>query len=512
MNQIHKAVDKNLARQAGAILTDSLFDFAKIVLGYDLIEEDVHFDLCEFLCDRYTDYNEPVKNWKLCLMPRGTFKTTIALEAFAIQQIILNPNIRILITTENFSNSKFYLSKIKKAFENNELLKSLYGDFVAPTGWREDYITVSQRTINAKEPTIMCGGVDKTITGFHYDLVIADDLVTPNNIGTIDQINKVINYYKDFNNLLDKTKPCRVVMIGTRWNFNDLYQHIIDNEYMNFNIFIRQAHRPDGSLFFPKILPQVELDRLRLSLGNYLYSCNYENNPVDKEHAKFKSDWLRYYPANKSRPLDRDCPNLEELNIYTTVDPAISERIEGDFSGIVTTGVDYENNKYVLETKRLKVNPFELINEMFEVYKRFKPLMLGIETAVFQKTLKYWIMQEMQKRNIYLPIIELKSEQKSKEYRISALQPIVEFGSIYFSKSMVELIDEILTFPIMRHDDLIDPLAYQVPMWSPPVKRENRSVKKGTFEYYMKLAVGEKKKKYLIGHDDYKELLKVRGS
>jgi len=502
MSEQFKNVDKNLARQAGAILTDSLFDFAKIVLGYDLIEEDVHFDLCEFLCDRYTDYGEPVKNWKLTLMPRGTFKTTIALEAFAIQQIILNPNIRILITTENFSNSKFYLSKIKKTFESNELLKSLYGDFVATTGWREDFITVSQRTSTAKEPTIMCGGVDKTITGFHYDLVIADDLVTPNNIGTIDQINKVINYYKDFNNLLDKTKVCRVVMIGTRWNFNDLYQHIIDNEYMNFNILIRQAHKPDGSLFFPKILPQVELDRLRLSLGNYLYSCNYENNPVDKDHAKFKQEWIKYYPK------DLECPRTEELNIYTTVDPAISERIEGDFSGIVTVGVDSENNKYVLETKRLKVNPFELINEIFEVYKRWKPLAVGIEMSVFQKTLKYWMMQEMQKRNLYIPITELKSDSKSKEYRISALQPIVEFGSIYFNKNQVELIDEILTFPIMKHDDLIDPLAYQVAMWSPPIKRVVRTIKKGTFDYWMKMITGDKKKEYLIGHDDYKEKMR----
>jgi len=278
---------------------------------------------------------------------------------------------------------------------------------------------------------------------------------------------------------------------------------------MNFNIFIRQAHRADGSLFFPKILPQEELDRLRLSLGNYLYSCNYENNPVDKEHARFKSKWLRYYPANKSNPLDKDCPHLSEMNIYTTIDPAISERIEGDFSGIVTVGVDCENNKFVLETKRLKVNPLELINEIFEVYKRYKPLMVGIETAVFQKTLKYWMMQEMQKRNLYLPIIELKTEQKSKEYRISALQPIFQYGSIYLNRSMKELEDEILTFPIMRHDDLIDPLAYQVSMWSPPMKKENRSIKKGTFEYYMKLAVGEKKKKYLIGHDDYKERLRV---
>jgi predicted phage terminase large subunit-like protein len=500
---IESSIDRNLARQAGAILTDSLFDFAKIVLGYDLIEEAVHFDLCEFMCDRYTDYGEPVKRWKLVLMPRLTFKSTLCLESFVIQQIILNPNIRVLITTENFSNSKFYLGKIKKTFESNELLKSLYGDFVGVSGWREDYITVSQRTINSKEPTIMCGGVDKTITGFHYDLIIADDIVTPNNIGTIDQINKVINYYKDFNNLLDKVNPGKVIIIGTRWNFNDLYQHIIDNEYVNFNIFIRQAYNPDGSLFFPKILPQEELDRLRISLGNYLFSCNYLNNPTDKEHAKFRQEWMKYYPR------DMECPHLSEMNIYTTIDPAISERIEGDFSGIVTVGVDSDNNKFILETKRLKVNPFELINEIFENYKRFKPLAVGIEVAVFQKVLQYWMMQEMAKRNLYLPIKELKSEQKSKEYRISALQPIFQFGSIYFDKSMRELEDEILTFPIMRHDDLIDPLAYQVSMWSAPIKHKDTTIKKGTFAYYMKLAIGDKKKKYLIGHDDYKEKLRI---
>jgi predicted phage terminase large subunit-like protein len=501
---IDKNIDKNLARQAGALLTDSLFDFAKIVLGYDLIEESAHYDLCEFMCDRYTDYGEPLKRWKLILMPRGTFKSTLALEAFIIQQIILNPDIRILITTENFSNSKHYLGLIKKQFESNELLRSLYGDFVGLTGWREDYITVLQRKVNSKEPTIMCGGVDKTITGFHYDLIVADDIVTPNNIGTIEQINKVINYYKDFNNLVDKTKDCRVIIIGTRWNFNDLYQHIVDNEYMNFNIFIRQAYNDDGTLFFPKILPEEELSRLRQSLGNYLFSCNYLNNPTDKEHAKFKQEWMKYYPR------DMEVPHLSDMNVYTTVDPAISERVQGDFSGIITVGVDSDNNKFVLETKRLKVNPFELINEIFENYKKYKPLAVGIEMAVFQKVLKYWMMQEMQKRNLFIPITELKADNsKSKEYRISGLQPIFEFGSIYLNKDQRELEDELLTFPIMRHDDLIDPLAYQVPMWSPPIKHVSKRDEKGTFGWWMKKVVGEPKKKYLIGHDDYKEKQRV---
>jgi len=508
---LDKSIDKNLARQAGAILTDSLFDFAKIVLGYDLIEENVHYDLCEFMCDRYTDYGEPVKRWKLVLMPRLTFKSTICLEAFAVQQIILNPNIRILIATENFSNSKLYLGKIKKIFETNELVRELYGDFVGSSGWREDFITVSTRTKPQKEPTIMCGGVDKTITGFHYDLIIADDVVTPNNIGTLDQINKVINYYKDFNNLLEKINPGRVILIGTRWNFNDLYQHIIDNEYENFNIFIRQAHNPDGSLFFPKILPQEELDRLRMSLGNYLYSCNYENDPIDKEHAKFKQEWIKYYPK------DKECPPLPEMNVYTTIDPAISESRDGDYSGIITVGVDSDNNKFVLEAKRVRMNPFELINEIFAVYERFHPLTVGIETAVFQKTLKYWLMQEMQerskkeKKNRFIPITELKHDQKSKEYRISALQPVFEFGGIFMKPEMAELIDELLTFPIMRHDDLIDPLAYQINLWSPPAKYETQRVKKGTFDYYMNLITSQNKKKYLIGHDDYKTKMRMYG-
>jgi predicted phage terminase large subunit-like protein len=244
-------------------------------------------------------------------------------------------------------------------------------------------------------------------------------------------------------------------------------------------------------------------------MGNYLFSCNYLNNPTDKDHAKFKQDWIRYYPANKNSPLDRDCPNLSEMNIYTTLDPAISERVEGDFSGFITVGVDSENNKFILETKRLKVNPKELIDEVFEVYKRFKPISIGIEMSVFQKSLKTWIQQEMFRRNVFLPIVELKSMGKSKEYRISGLQPFFEFGAMYLSKSMRELEDELLTFPIMRHDDLIDPLAYQVDMWSPPMKHEVKTVKKGTFAWWMKQAVGEPKKKYLIGHDDYKEKARV---
>src|SRR5712671_860906 len=99
-----------------------LFFFAKYILGYEQLEEQPHRGLCDTLIS-------PVKR-KLILEPRNSFKSTIATIAFCVWKITKFPEIRILIDSQDLTNSKKFLSEIKGHFETNDEFRMLYGDFV----------------------------------------------------------------------------------------------------------------------------------------------------------------------------------------------------------------------------------------------------------------------------------------------------------------------------------------------------------------------------------------------
>ena len=98
--------------------TKDLFFFSKYVLGYRELQEQPHRELCRVL------RGPTLRN--LIIQPRGTFKSTIANVADNILDIIINPNIRILIDGEDVSNSKKFLSEIKMQFEANDELRRLF--------------------------------------------------------------------------------------------------------------------------------------------------------------------------------------------------------------------------------------------------------------------------------------------------------------------------------------------------------------------------------------------------
>ncbi len=502
------AINRELSVKLAQEIVSSLFYFDKEILGYSKMEEDVHMPMCEFMDERYLpDGQEEYKPFKMLLLPRGGFKSSAVTIGYAIQQIILDPNIRILIANENFNNSKRFASEIRGHFEGNELLKQSYGNFVGKKDWREDYFTVSKRTKNLKEPTISCAGIDVVKVGMHYDMIIGDDLVSQNNITTKEQMDKVIDFYKLALSLLEPGgKFC---LIGTRWHFNDLYNHIIENEGHKFNFLTQGAYKKDGSLWFPQRLTKAFLDDQKKSQGSYIFNCQYNNSPIDDESAVFKKSWIHYFNIHQRLLVpDTNAPEdstyrLEDCNTYMTVDPAISQKKHADYTAMVVTAVDPEQRKFVVHAKRYRIQPKKMIDEMFELWKRYDCVQVGLEVSVFQILLKDYLMNEMRIRKEYLPIVELRPVAgKKSPTRIRSLQPEFENGMVFIKPEMVDLEDELLRFPVAPFDDLSDALAYQTGMWFAPTVSKKNEVPVGSFDWVRNKILQKNKNPYYIGQND----------
>lgn len=485
-----------------------LYYLAKNILGYSKMEPHVHQELCDYTTsvlpnppqlERQYDGFDPRKNLLLLLEPRGIFKTSVVTISFTLQYFLNDPNARILLDSETFGKSKAFLREIQDHLMNNEkyreVFKAIHGMYPYTKKsqmklWTDSQIILPCRNTPKKEPSISCAGIDVTQNGMHYDLIIGDDLHSEKNVTNREQIQQVVDHYRLIFSLLDPGKP--LILIGTRWHELDLYQYIIDYEYMDFNILIRSAYLENGDPFFPEVLSHEALDKIKRRQGISIFSKQYLNKPVSDENATFKRDNFIVKPWDQVKGMP--------MNWVLSGDPSYFDPRGtghyGDYATLVLVGMDYQKQLYVRHIVRRKMNYSEFINEIFKIYtdpqfKDIKKMRIVVET-IGTKSLSYELHNEQVKRETWLPLTEIRSRAQGKEERIRGLAPYYEYGHIFHIKECPQLPDleyELLHFPTARSDDIVDALATVLEVISPPrnsrprVNDDDRPSKKRNLNY-----------------------------
>ena len=184
---------------------------------------------------------------------------------------------------------------------------------------------------------------------------------------------------------------------------------------------------------------------------------------ISPDSQKFKREYFRYFePTLKT----------DGMNIYTSVDLAISNKPGADYSAIVTVGVNGDGHWFVLDVEYGRYDPTTTMDAIFSAVQKWRPLSVGIEMVAYQAALEHFLQREMPKRGTFFRIQPLKAEKK-KELRIDALQPRFAVGSVWFRARAVwldKIEGELLAYPHGAHDDVIDALAYVEQMAAEPFR------------------------------------------
>jgi predicted phage terminase large subunit-like protein len=479
-----------------------LYYLCSSILDYNLMTEPVHGDLTSYLLpvSGYTydpkrlpvdteetkgtsDQYDRHKTNYLFLMPRGTFKSSVVTIGFTLQKILNDPDVRILIDSETHGKAKAFFREIKGHLENNykyrEVFKAIHGMYPdqgkkKSTLWSESKLTISCRKRWRKEPTIDCGGIDTAKNGMHYDVIVGDDFHSEKNVTTKEQIQQVIDHYKLAYSLLD---PGGIfIVIGTRWDYSDLYQYILDEERSRFNILIRRAIDPvTGDLFFPERLDRDFLKAQRKTQGSYIFSCQYLNEPVDDESATFKRSWMR-------RKKEEDIQG-RPMNDFLFIDPSYKGE-NSDYCGMALAGMDYMRDLYVKHLVREKLSYGQIVLRTFDLNERFHPRRIGIEVVgAAGKALMHEFHEEQKRRGVWLPIVELSHNDSDKLARIAGLEPMYEFAHIWHVAGCPELEEleyELIHYPRSAHDDVSDALAGILEIATPPANHTRPTQNSGS--------------------------------
>ena len=432
--------------------------------------------------------------WKrFVALPRGCGKTfTVA--GYVAWRIVNNPNIAIFFTSEEKAQAaasvRFVADKL-----TNPRVTALYGNMRGETNWTQDRFTVANRTRVRREPTVMAGGIDVPAQGWHYDLIIADDLQGKTN-NTPEGIAKVKEYLSLLWPVLNPGGE--LIWICTRWDYDDaaadiLRQYNQDNttwDVMGNRGFFGAYATAQDTRFFPaakvgeplfeSVLPEEELGRLRQTMSLYQFSCQYLNDPLPSEAQYFREGDFQYVPAyqGSSAPGDQEEDDsglrpqefYRGMVYYMAVDPAsgVDSVKKGDDTAIVVIGVKGEklHRTYtVVEAVGGQWKPQQILGTVQSLNEKWRPRAIGVETAGVGKFFWAMLKEWMQKEMVWLPLREVKHAGgvNSKADRIATLEPEYRARRVFHAEHIKhsKLEEQLLRFkPGGRsHDDYPDALA-----------------------------------------------------
>jgi predicted phage terminase large subunit-like protein len=401
----------------------------------------------------------------LDLWAREHYKSTIITFGGVIQEIVRDPEITIGIFSHTKPVAKTFLVQIKTELETNVRLKAAYPEIFHKNPskeartWSEDKGIVVKRKSNPKESTVEANGlVEGMPVGRHYRLMVYDDVVTQESVTTPEQIEKTTQAW-ELSGFLGQVEGGRRWHIGTRYHFNDTYKTILDREAAIPRVYAATADgTPSG---VPVLISPESLEKTRREKGPYVFACQYLLNPVADDAQGFKREWIRFY---------EDAVEWKGMNRYICVDPANEKKKNSDFSVFWVLGLAPDNNIYVLDCVRDRVNLTERADILFALHRQYKPNATAYEKYGKDSDIQHF--EDRMRRENYRFSITPVGGVTRKEDRIRRLVPLFEQGRVYLPEVMlrnsdgrqVDLVkhfidNEYLAFPVAVHDDMLDAMA-----------------------------------------------------
>jgi len=395
----------------------------------------------------------------LDLWSRGHFKTSIITIGGAVQEILRDPEITIGIFSNTIGLAQKCVSAIQLELEKPrliELFPEILHDKPPMRGWSSEKGLIVKRKSNPKDPTLQAAGLlNGQPIGSHYALRIYDDIVVPESVTTPDQIAKTTEAW-ELSLALGTTEGGRAWYCGTRYHPQDTYQQLLDRKVLKERR--RICYDDDGR---GVLMTDDELKKKRMEMGEHTFSAQMLQQPVGEGMRTFRDDWWM--------TLDR-MPAPERMNRYILIDSANAKKKTNDYTVMWVVGLGRDQNYYILDGIRDRLNLIERTRTLFDLVERWTPLATFWEQIGLASDVEH-VQQEQERVEWHFNIQPIHQD-VPKDDRIRWLQPLFEGARIWFPARMLkrsvagetydvvqEFLKEYQNHPVVPHDDLLDDLA-----------------------------------------------------
>jgi len=453
---------------------------------YDKVNDDLHLDMANF---RQSPRCMGVGARGAGFINRGAYKSTIWTHGSLPFEIVRNPDIRVRITSSRVDKAESFRDVARRTFDSNEFFAYLFPEHVIKKS--VGGFTTPARVKSYPEPTVKVGSTGGASAGDHHNLLLMDDLIdeqdlNSENLATIEMENK-INWFKYCEKpLLTSITRDRVLVWGTRYAIDDLYDGIWNNcrvllGYQDVDIKLEPGNKwaiyyrkviEDGKSIFPEEFP-VEVIEKMLREDPATTMALYFNSPQESGLVEFFGAeiygcslvWAKRPYILAFTPDGREEIPLSNVNICMALDPAFTYKgvsARTCRTALVVVAKDWKNRCFVLDIFAGYYKITKIYDFIFETVENYKGhvMYLIVESGAQQKMLEDLIKDERNKRGIHVSVRAMNASGDKVARIRSTVGSYIAKGSLYATqRAGLTLREELNSFPMAKYKmDVLDAL------------------------------------------------------
>jgi len=409
---------------------------------------------------------------------RGYFKSTIGTIAHPVWNLMNDPErYAFVLVTDDEPLGLSRMRDIKKGLKRPQI-KALFPECCVDPEQKADRIwSTVGRTDDG--PAGEFRTTRQAQAGRHPWHLLFDDLVNDKNYTSRDEQDRLKAYIDASQPTIEATNL--LTWVATLWANYDATHHFISVMYPhNLDLYVTPVRGYADVEDSGKIIVH--------DTGEYAYPADetcphkhqwddekfervkhgYRKHPftfraqfmLDTSHTEgesFEEEWLQW----------RQRPDLRYFTRYMSVDPASGEDgAEHSRPAIAVIGYAHNGDIQVLETRDHYNSVTDCLDDMFELYGRYKPAKVGVESyAGVGATFISLAKRQQRERGVFFPLEKQTHPRASKdEHIIEALQYPYQAKVVWHDEALrgQRYEEQLMTFPASEYKDLLDAVSYAV--------------------------------------------------
>ena len=409
---------------------------------------------------------------------RGSAKTTL-LRIYTAKRVAYLISRTILYVGKSQDHAKRSLAWLMRQVEFNALYRDTF--LLRPgSKWTAEECTILVGPEQTPVTIIALGITGSTlgvnVDDYRPDLIIVDDPSDEENTLTEDQRNKTEDFILgSLYNSLAPTSEAPLAKIA----------------------FLQTLLHPEDAISKCDSDPSWDSSRVSIfnEAGESVWPARWTTEELQKEKQSFiergkLSLWMREMECTAIGSALASFPRAHEQINYYEITPSVGSMVcamavdpvpppserqiaEGlrrkDFEAWVVVGLwrdrqTGERRIYVLDAIQHKGHtPDWSVATFLQLRKVWRPVLLKAETVNYQRTLKWLLEQAMMQQSAWTRIDAHQPERRKKAYRIiDTLGSALAQGMLYFHRSQRDLLEQIVSYPSVQFDDLIEALSVAI--------------------------------------------------
>lgn len=272
-------------------MTLDLYEFYYnfIALRYKNYVDAPHIrELADLLMSLYL--NDSSKHLCVSIPPRHS-KSSIMTIAFPLWLIFHDPDLKILIVNAEASLSENFGIRLREYVKD-------YGEIfdvrVSDVKHSSTHLKFEDSKGNLYKGSIRLTGSNGSITGQDANILILDDIYKGFSDVTPSLLDKKIEWFKTM--ILQRKEPdTKLMILHTRWASSDLIGYLQEHSPDKYEFFSYPAIKEDGSPLWAERYTKEFLEAQLEEMGERLFSCIFQQRPLDETGSFFNVESLVFH-------------------------------------------------------------------------------------------------------------------------------------------------------------------------------------------------------------------------